>query len=190
MVVSDGGAAGAACNRLTLAGVVAVTRAIEGVTGLGAPELAIKWPNDVLLGGRKVAGVLVEVAGGVAVVGIGVNTAGGPVREGATSLADHGARVDRVVLLAEVLARLDEALGERDGSRLALQWRRRCPVGSDAMAFREGERTVVGRVVDVDADEGLIVRVTSGELLHLPAATTTVVKPNEPPEGHLCMVRR
>ena len=58
-----------AANWLMMASALAVHEAITGVTGL-AP--AIKWPNDVLTGGKKVCGILIETSGEIAVIGIGV----------------------------------------------------------------------------------------------------------------------
>jgi BirA family biotin operon repressor/biotin-[acetyl-CoA-carboxylase] ligase len=57
-----------AANWLMMASALAVSEATTGVTGL-AP--AIKWPNDVLIGGKKVCGILIETSGEIAVIGIG-----------------------------------------------------------------------------------------------------------------------
>lgn len=57
------------------AGLAAV-RALRG--GLARPDVLLKWPNDILLGGRKVAGILLEERGGLLVAGIGVNVAKAP----------------------------------------------------------------------------------------------------------------
>jgi BirA family biotin operon repressor/biotin-[acetyl-CoA-carboxylase] ligase len=90
----------------------AVADAITATTGLAT---TVKAPNDVLVGGRKVAGVLGEAADGRVVLGIGVNllqTADElPERPvfPATSLALEGAATGRAELLAEILARLEEA---------------------------------------------------------------------------------
>jgi BirA family biotin operon repressor/biotin-[acetyl-CoA-carboxylase] ligase len=91
----------------------AVAAAIEAVTGL-ATEL--KHPNDVLVGGRKVAGVLAEATEGRVVVGIGINVNVPPeelprdVRLPATSLlAERGEPVGRVELAVELLDRLEQA---------------------------------------------------------------------------------
>jgi BirA family transcriptional regulator, biotin operon repressor / biotin---[acetyl-CoA-carboxylase] ligase len=96
---------------LTLLAAEAVIAAIATVTGL-APTL--KEPNDVLLGGRKVAGVLGEATDGRVVLGIGINVNLRPeqlpedVRLPATSLLiATGTRVDRVELLAELLSELE-----------------------------------------------------------------------------------
>jgi len=91
----------------------ACAEAIEAVTGL-APEL--KFPNDLLLGGRKVAGVLAEAREGRVVLGIGINVNVSDddlptdVDLPATSLLVEGGReTDRAELLVELLDRLERA---------------------------------------------------------------------------------
>lgn len=92
---------------------LAAVRGIQRITGLKA---ALKWPNDVLIGGRKVAGILAELTGDGVVVGIGVNvtmSAEDLPRPDATSLLLAGAdaaRLDRDVLLASFLAEFDGLL--------------------------------------------------------------------------------
>ena len=96
---------------LTVVGAQACADAIRRLTGL-APEL--KHPNDVLVGGRKVAGVLGEASEGRVVLGIGINVnvpgdeLPAEVRLPATSLlAELGAPVDRRELLVELLDQLE-----------------------------------------------------------------------------------
>ena len=99
--------------QLTLVAGQACAEAIAHVTGL-VPE--IKLPNDVLIGGRKAAGILAEAREGRVVLGIGVNVnvpaANLPqdVDTPATSLlVETGSEVDRVELLVELLDRLEHA---------------------------------------------------------------------------------
>lgn len=92
--------------RLALATGLAVAEACE----MHVPLAGVKWPNDVWLGGRKVAGILVEAGPDFVVIGIGinVNTAGFPpeIAATATSLAaESGCAVDRGGLLARVVGR-------------------------------------------------------------------------------------
>src|SRR5207249_2775895 len=88
----------------------AVAEAVESETGLRA---TVKHPNDVLAGGRKVAGVLAEAVEGRVVLGIGVNVSQSPAQlppdadPPATSLALQGAAVDPAELLAAILERLE-----------------------------------------------------------------------------------
>jgi BirA family biotin operon repressor/biotin-[acetyl-CoA-carboxylase] ligase len=98
---------------LTVLSSRAVAGAIEAVAGL---EAGLKHPNDVLVGGRKVAGVLAEATDGRVVLGIGINVnvpadaLPAEVRLSATSLlAERGEPVDRVELAVELLDRLEEA---------------------------------------------------------------------------------
>jgi BirA family biotin operon repressor/biotin-[acetyl-CoA-carboxylase] ligase len=92
---------------LSLVAGAAVAEALSAETGL---VTTVKHPNDVLIGGRKAAGILAESAEGRVVLGIGVNVTQSrdelPI-EGATSLALEGAEVDRAALLAAVLERLE-----------------------------------------------------------------------------------
>jgi len=91
---------------------VALTRALRAITGV---EAVLKWPNDVLAGGAKLAGILAEQAGDAIVVGVGVNVGAAPdgvpaARAGAlaaTSLAARGASTDRGALLVGVLRELE-----------------------------------------------------------------------------------
>ena len=95
---------------LSLVAGEAVAEAIASVAGL-AP--AIKPPNDVLVDGRKVAGILAEASDGRVVLGIGVNVSQradqlpSDVVTPATSLALEGADVDRAELFAAILAALE-----------------------------------------------------------------------------------
>jgi len=118
---------------------LAVAEAVERLLGL---HPSLKWPNDVLLGHRKVAGVLVESkpgAGGASrlVVGIGVNCQGTSadfppdLRDQATTLSQESSRlVDQELLLRAILANLDRFLQRLAGApcakaELLVEWARR-----------------------------------------------------------------
>jgi BirA family biotin operon repressor/biotin-[acetyl-CoA-carboxylase] ligase len=96
---------------LSLVAGAAVADAIVSETGLRA---TVKHPNDVLIEGRKVAGILAESSDGRVVLGVGINVSQtaeqlpGNVQTPATSLSVEGATVDRAELLAAVLERLEE----------------------------------------------------------------------------------
>jgi BirA family biotin operon repressor/biotin-[acetyl-CoA-carboxylase] ligase len=93
--------------------LVAGDAVAEAVHAAGA-EPTVKHPNDVLVGGRKLAGILAEARDGIVVLGIGVNVLqdAGELPERATSLRLEGANITRPQLLAEILDRLESAYAE------------------------------------------------------------------------------
>jgi BirA family biotin operon repressor/biotin-[acetyl-CoA-carboxylase] ligase len=97
---------------ISLVAAVSVAEAIDQATGLTA---GVKWPNDVLLNGHKVAGILLEATDGNVVCGIGINVnqSGGELPTGsrvpASSLRlEAGHVIERAPLLADILARLED----------------------------------------------------------------------------------
>lgn len=135
----------------------------------------LKWPNDVLLDGRKTAGILVErhVVGDDAVllVGVGVNTdwrgvarPGG--RDAWTSVAESSGRdVDRGDLLADLLRGLATWLRSlpEDPLRVLVTYRDACAsVGSEVrVSFPDGDQ-LTGRAVDLDREGRLVVETSQG----------------------------
>ena len=100
---------------LSLVAGGAVAEAIAEVTGI---EPVIEFPNDVLVGGRKVAGILAESSEGRVVLGIGVNANQTPeelpadaITEPTSLRLELGEPVDRAQLLVAILARLERAYG-------------------------------------------------------------------------------
>ncbi|MCI0340157.1 MAG: biotin--[acetyl-CoA-carboxylase] ligase [Planctomycetales bacterium] len=155
---------------LTVLGALAVPEAIRLETGL---EARIRWPNDVLLGERKVAGVLAEIRdfpGAVLGIGLDVDLPPGAlppdVAETATSVAREAGRpVPRLPLLRSLLRALDEGYGrllagEREPIEAA--WRARSAVLGRVVRVREPEGAVEGRVVDLEARGGLTLEVPGG----------------------------
>ena len=132
---------------------LAAQQAIADVSGL-APDL--RWPNDVLLGGKKCAGILAQIEGGAIIAGIGINVhhAAFPddIRELATSLAMQGARVRREHLLIALAGAIDE--------HMDLLVHRGPAVILDM--FTRTSSYVAGRRVKVDQPGGVIEGVTCG----------------------------
>jgi len=130
---------------LPLAAAVAVGEACEA---LGAAEVAIKWPNDVLIGGRKVAGILVEgrPQDGWAVVGVGLNVTAAPEELDATATSLHegsGRPVTPASALAALLPALDARLAEPREAGLAA-WRARDALLGSAVRWAGGAGTAAG----------------------------------------------
>jgi BirA family biotin operon repressor/biotin-[acetyl-CoA-carboxylase] ligase len=107
-IVLEPPVAAARLAELSLVAGAAVAEALEAEAGV---PTTVKHPNDVLVGGRKVAGILAEAAEGRVVLGVGVNVsqteAQLPDATLATSLALEGATVDKAELLAAILERLE-----------------------------------------------------------------------------------
>ena len=160
---------------LSLAAGVAVVEALERVTGL-KPRL--KWPNDVLVDGRKLAGILLESRIGpspLVVLGIGVNLAQrvfpADLAERATSVRlATGRRVDADALLTALLESLDAwrtRLETEGWAPIRERWR----ALTETLGRRVSIDGVQGIAVDVDEDGALIVaegdvrrRVVAGEV--------------------------
>jgi BirA family transcriptional regulator, biotin operon repressor / biotin---[acetyl-CoA-carboxylase] ligase len=153
---------------LPLAVPVAVCEACEAVA---AVECRIKWPNDVWIDGRKVAGILVEgrPQEGWAVVGIGVNVSTGgdefpeELRDVATSIAAAAGRpVDRDATLEALLRALDAEL-EAPAADVLEAWRERDALLGEHVRWNGGDGTAAG----VSKNGALIVEIASGERTEL-----------------------
>ncbi|NNG36036.1 biotin--[acetyl-CoA-carboxylase] ligase [Nakamurella aerolata] len=129
----------------------------------------LKWPNDILVDGRKCAGILAELAGPAVVVGCGLNvslTESELPRADATSLSLEGVRVDRSELAGAVLRELDpllrqweSAAGDVAASGLLEQYRQRCStIGQRVVLHLPDGRKLVGTALDVTEDGSLTVR--------------------------------
>ncbi len=159
-------------GRLAAASAVGAAEAAEDL--LGRP-VAIKWPNDIVAGGGKLAGILIEQADGLARIGIGMNvaqTAWPPeLAWRAVSLAGLGCRADRLAALCVLVPAVAGALGRADQD-LAASWRQRDGLRGTVATFRSGGRVVSGTVLSADPSLGLAVLTAEGEVM-LPASTTT-----------------
>ena len=137
--------------------------AAVAVAETAGPGAAIKWPNDVLLDGRKVAGILAEARpqDGWAVLGIGLNVAVRPgdlpedVRETAATLGLEPRDVEAV--LERLLGALERALA-LDTPALLDAWRARDALLGRAVAWAGGEGVAAG----IDGDGRLVVEVAGG----------------------------
>lgn len=177
-----------AVTQVTVMTAVAVARAVRRMTGL---SVEIKWPNDLLLGGRKVAGILTELTAELdrvryVVVGIGVDvnqTSGefpSEIRGMATSLRMAAGRVvDRAELAAAVLGELDEdyaRLAAGDFAALADEWASVCTTLGQEVTVRVGERRWQGRAEALDSEGALLLRTEHGRLERLTGGDVTVAR--------------
>jgi len=163
-------------TQLTVAAATALVRAISSVTSL-SPE--IKWPNDILIRGRKVAGVLTELSAELdrinhVILGIGIdvnlNESDLPqdLRKVATSLKiEAGAPIRRADLAAAVLRELDldyQRICRDNFSAVCDQWQQRCVTLGKMVKIRIGDRVVSGHAEALDENGALLLRTEHGHL--------------------------
>lgn len=157
----------AACS-LAVAALVA-----RGLMGLGIPEVALKWPNDVYAGGRKLAGILLELVGEatgpyrvVIGVGVNVNMVLADIDQPWTSLRIASGRPwDRNLVAARLLDQLLDGLDgfARHGIRDFLpDWEALDVARGRAVSLAVGEGTVQGIALGPDADGALRLRTARG----------------------------
>ncbi|MFC0036969.1 biotin--[acetyl-CoA-carboxylase] ligase [Actinomadura rayongensis] len=177
---------------------VAVATAVRRVTAVGeredrfssgggsAVDARLKWPNDVLVGDRKLAGILVEKLGDALIVGIGLNvslTAAELPVPTATSLRAEGAPLaDRAPLLRAILREFETRYrewtrhgGDPEPSGLRAAYTEVCAtLGRTVRVELPGDRTLTGPARDID-DEGCLVvagpdgdqSVSAGDVVHV-----------------------
>lgn len=138
-------------------------------------EIGLKWPNDILLAGRKLAGVLAQrsVATGFVVVGAGVNLAWSPWDAAQLDDESRGVACSPADLLVDVLRELD-ALGASidDEYRAALE-----TLGQEVRVELPDDSTLQGVAVDVDADGRLVVDAHDGTQRVLDVGDVVHVRP-------------
>jgi BirA family transcriptional regulator, biotin operon repressor / biotin---[acetyl-CoA-carboxylase] ligase len=177
---------------MTLAIGIGLCDAARAV-GAGA---ALKWPNDALVQGRKLAGVLVECHSqgnrlDAVIIGIGVNLSarGLPAALGATAIAlDEavGGAVDRAVFIELLLAHVERWIDRYVASGLpaiAPAWHERMATGVSARARCAGIE-LCGEVAGLDGDGALLLRDDHGRLHRVRSGDVEVIRPTpgtEPP---------
>jgi BirA family transcriptional regulator, biotin operon repressor / biotin---[acetyl-CoA-carboxylase] ligase len=163
-------------TQVTVVAATALRRAICLQTGL---EPKIKWPNDILVNGKKVAGILTELTAELdrinyLVLGIGVDVNCNPgdfpveVRKSATSLKiELGHPVPRAELAVSLLRELEldyQHLCHGRFSTVADEWEAHCSTLGRQVLIRTGERQLRGRAEALDEDGSLLLRTDHGHL--------------------------
>lgn len=148
----------------------AVAEALEQVAPI---TCQLKWPNDVWIDGRKVAGVLLAThqdEGGLTIVaGIGINV-NMPVEglpDGGISLSvASGRSVDREAVLEVIVSSLDAHYGhfvDSGGAADLAAWRHRAALTGELVEVVQGDETLTGRYQGIDDDGALVLETSSGE---------------------------
>jgi BirA family biotin operon repressor/biotin-[acetyl-CoA-carboxylase] ligase len=159
---------------VVMAAAVAMADAVRATTGVTAE---LKWPNDLLVGDRKLAGILAEAAGDAVVVGIGVNLAWPEIPEELVGIAtacnfEGGKPATREELLAVFLDGYDELLDDLVETRR----RYRSLLGTIGRRVRveRADATLVGVATGIDDAgrllvdvDGAVEAIAAGDVVHL-----------------------
>ena len=177
-----------AATRVTVASATALARALIRATKL---PCQIKWPNDILVGDRKLCGILTEMNAEIEkihyiVLGIGVNvnfqSADFPedLRSLATSLRiETGKSWARTPLAAEILKELDavyERVRHGDFPAVAEEWESLCATLGRNVEISAGPRVIHGRAESLDDEGALLVRTEHGRLERVVGGDVTLKK--------------
>ena len=173
-------------SKCTLLAAVAVVKAVNKIAGVHA---AIKWPNDILLMGRKLVGILTEMNAefghiNYVVIGTGINTNATPddypedVKDIAVSVADAATeQFTRVDLLCDILKNMEDLYEKAllDGFAPILEeWRKySCTLGQEVKVMAP-DCTYFGKAEDIDEDGLLIVRKVDGTLEKVMAGDVSI----------------
>jgi BirA family biotin operon repressor/biotin-[acetyl-CoA-carboxylase] ligase len=169
---------------LPIAATLALRDTVRGIDGLGP---SIKWPNDVLVKGRKIAGVLVEVRAdtdghGIAVLGIGLNVNMDPanhpdIREAATSIRAETGAMHSVESVGDALFdRLADTLRlmTSDADFLVARWREGLATIGTKVTVRGRQAVLSGTAEDVDGEGCLLLRTPDGVVHRLAEGDVTL----------------
>jgi len=171
--------------QLIMIASLAVVRAIKNVAGIKAQ---IKWPNDVLINGKKVCGILIEneVKGSrvnFAIIGIGINVNFNPltfpeISEIATSLSHElGAEISKVALTSTLLLELERLyLVAQAGASVHKEWQANMETLGRWIQVKTGETVEQGKAETVTEKGNLILRRADGSLAEIVAGDVTVMK--------------
>jgi BirA family biotin operon repressor/biotin-[acetyl-CoA-carboxylase] ligase len=175
-------------TRLTVCAATALWRAIQSVSGISAE---IKWPNDILVRGRKLVGILTELSAELdrvrhVILGVGVNvnqtTSDFPpeIRKQATSLKiETGRQISRAELATAILRELDTDYARvcnGDFPALADDWESLCATLGRRIVVRQGNHSVAGCAESLDDDGALLLRTEHGRVERILGGDVTIEK--------------
>jgi BirA family transcriptional regulator, biotin operon repressor / biotin---[acetyl-CoA-carboxylase] ligase len=182
----------AAIPQLSLVAGVAVVEAITAALAeraISITGLRLKWPNDVLIGSAKCAGILPESRsavpgeGAIAVIGIGVNLATHPrdLERAATDLAAHGLTLLPTQMLHPLNTAMARWLGLWDGGAgfagVRAAWLRLAGARGERLMVSAAGEQIAGTFEDLDAGGALVVRERSGGLRTVSFGDVTLAAP-------------
>jgi len=171
---------------LSLTCAVAVA---DGLGKIGGAETKIKWPNDIILNGKKVAGILLESKlnndGGVYILGIGINchqkrdSFPSELQQIATSIdIESQSTIDRISLAKRLLTSVEHWLetAAKASEKVIEKWRRLSIQLNHRVKLIYNGREFTGNCIGIDPEKGLILQLDTGGVRMFDAAHTTIAK--------------
>ena len=186
IVLCRGGSQTAPAELLSLTCAVAVA---ETIGKPGKNPAKIKWPNDIILNGKKVAGILLESkmdnGGSTYIVGVGINchqkkdSFAAELQNIATSIdIESGSTVDRISLAKRLLTSMEHWLevAEKNNENETDRWRRLSIQLGHRVALVFNGTKFTGNCIGLDPEKGLILQLDTGGVRMFDAAHTTIFK--------------
>jgi BirA family biotin operon repressor/biotin-[acetyl-CoA-carboxylase] ligase len=177
-----------AVNAELLSLTIAVATA-EAIGKCAKAEAKIKWPNDIILNNKKVAGILVESkkAGKhtAYVIGIGINchqskqNFPAELRKTATSIdIETGGGIDRISLIKRLLTSVENSLeiAEQNKEEIIEHWQRLSTQLGQRVSLVYNKKKFAGNCIGIDPENGLILQLDTGGIRMFQAAQTAIVK--------------
>lgn len=172
--------------RLVMATGLAAAEACEAAAEVAGIAVDVKWPNDLQIGGLKLAGLLPEsavIGGRLAhvIVGLGLNVnqtfaPPDPLHGVATSLRQATGRdFDRAALLAAIMGRLNIWYYRLTGDGLIDAWRGRCVTLGKRVRIETPDGVVEGQAEDLEPSGALLLRDDAGEMHHISVGEATIL---------------
>jgi len=178
-------------NKLS-AELLSLTCAVAVAEAIGKPaksQAQIKWPNDIILNGKKVAGILLEsktdIGGNIYIVGVGINchqkkeSFPDELREIATSIdIESNAIVDRISLAKRLLTSIDYWLemAAKKSEKVIDRWHNLSVLLGHRVRLVYNSRDFFGNCIGIDPEKGLILQLDTGGVRMFDAAHTTISK--------------
>lgn len=172
-----------------LLSLICAVATAEAIGKIGPSTTKTKWPNDIILNGKKVAGILLESkpnnAGTAYILGIGINchqkkdSFPKQLRQTATSIdIESGSTTDRVSLAKRLLTSMDHWLevAEKNSEKVIDKWRKLSIQLGHRVTLIFNGRKFTGNCIGIDPEKGLILQLDTGGVRMFDAVHTSIVK--------------
>jgi BirA family biotin operon repressor/biotin-[acetyl-CoA-carboxylase] ligase len=172
---------------LSLLTAISVSEAIEKNVDV---KVTTKWPNDLLISGKKFCGILMEASitadkGDFVIIGIGVNVNQirfpKEIQDYATSLSLATGKIyDRTIIVQDILRSFETDYVELNKSKnfdsIIERWKKRCDMFGKEITVIHSGKTITGKAIDVDEKGLLILEVENSKKIKLSSGDVTIVK--------------